>query len=446
MRIDSREIEPGDVFIALSGSIHDGHDYAELALRQGASLLIVREDQAAGIPGPKLIVPETAQALTQWAGWHRQQSDALVIGVTGSVGKTTTRELIHSALCGSFPGTRSRKNYNNDLGVPLSLLDIQPEHEFAVLELGASRRGEIARLSELAGPEIGVVTAIGSAHVESFGSLDGVMQAKGELIESLPSGGFAILNGDCPHLRSLARRATCRVIFVGEQLENHCRATAVAAAPEALEFQCDGRRFRVPIFGRHQLSNVLCAIAIGREFGIASAVLVDSLAEFQSVPGRSQVRRIGCWTVIDDSYNASPSAFTAAVNGLAEFPLPAHAQRIAVAGDMLELGDSATVEHFQLGRLLADAGIDRVLITGRFADDVARGAMSAGMSSHNISVARDWDTLLFLLECWLEPDDVVLVKGSRGLRMERIVTWLENSARQPREQQWVFAVPSRKSA
>lgn len=444
LRIDSREVRPGDIFAALPGSRQDGHDFAVQALAQGAALAMLQADRSAAIAGPKLIVQDTTRALTDWARWHRAQSDALIIGVTGSVGKTTTRELIHLALTGAHAGTRSRKNYNNDLGVPLSLLDIGPDHEFAVLELGAARRGEIARLAALAQPEVGVVTAVGSAHLETFGSLAGVMQGKGELLEALPPGGFAVLPGDSPHLRALAQRAACPVIFVGEQSENDLRASAVTITDRGLGFLLDGQQYHIPVFGRHHLTNVLCAVAIGRELGITGAVLAESLAEFQPVVGRSQVRRIGSWTVIDDTYNASPMAFSAAVQALSEMPTSSTARRIIVAGDMLELGTAAPAEHRLLGESIGQGRADRLFVTGQFADDVARGAISAGMSPHGIAVAQDWDTLLLLLECWLEPEDVLLVKGSRGMRMERIIDWLTVEAET--HPQFVYSAPVRKSA
>jgi UDP-N-acetylmuramoyl-tripeptide--D-alanyl-D-alanine ligase len=430
LTIDSRDVEPGDVFLALPGAQRDGHDFAADALARGAALVIVRSDHAPAVIGPKLVVADTKAALRHLADWHRRRCDALVIGVTGSVGKTTTRELIYSSLAPHHEGTRSRKNFNNEIGLPLSLLDIRPHHEFAVLELGAARVGDIAHLTELAQPEVGVITAIGSAHLATFGSIEGIMQGKGELLEALPAGGFAVLPGDCPKLRSMAPRAKCRVIFVGEGHDNHLRMTRIERLADGLTFHVDGHRYRLPLVSRHHLTNALCAIAIGREIGLAPQLLAEGLATFQGIPGRAHVKRIGDWTVIDDTYNASPTAFAAALETLRELPRSGSARRIVVAGDMLELGAAARDEHRCLGRRIAESGADRLLVTGDHANDVAQGAIAAGFPSHAIAVASHWDTLLMLLECWLEPGDVVLVKGSRGMRMERVIDWMTSAASQ----------------
>lgn len=441
LQIDSREIRPGDSFLALPGTKQDGHDFAAEAIARGALLVIARSDRAASFAGPKLTVADTQTALQALANWHRRRMEALIIGVTGSVGKTTTRELIHLMLQGQHPGVRSRKNFNNEIGLPLSLLDIEPHHEFAVLELGAARVGDLARLARLAEPEIGVITAIGEAHLETFGSIAGIMQGKGELLEALPPGGFAVLPGDCPMLRAMARRAKCRVVFVGTGDDNDLRADAIEQTEAGLSFQLDGQGYRLPIFGRHNLTNALCAIAIGKEIGIAGSLLSESLAEFKPAAGRSHLSRIGSWTVMDDTYNASPTAFAAALQTLRELPQAARGRRIVIAGDMLELGAAAQDEHRRLGDRIGRMRADRLLVTGDHADDVADGAISAGLPSHCIAAAKDWDTLLFLLECWLEPGDIVLVKGSRGMRMERIIDWMKNAS-----QEWSEPIPLRKSA
>lgn len=428
VQIDSREIQPGDLFLALPGSQRDGHEFVTDAIARGALLAIVRRDQASAMTGPKLLVTDAQTALQNLAKWHRHRMETLVIGVTGSVGKTTTRELIHQVLQGQHPGIRSRKNFNNEIGLPLSLLEIQPQHEFAILEFGAARIGDVALLAALSTPEIGVITAIGEAHLRTFGSVEGILQGKGELLDALPPQGFAVLPGDCPKLRAVSQRANCRVIFVGEGVENSLRATITESTHTGLRFQFDGHRYHLPMIGRHNLTNALCALAIGREIGIPHSQLAESLADFEPVAGRSSVRHIGSWTVIDDTYNASPLAFHAAVKTLMEYPLASHRRRFVIAGDMLELGTSARNEHRRLGETIGQSGIDRLLVTGDHADDVAAGALSGGMSSHHIAAAQDWDLLLFLLECWLEPEDVLLVKGSRGLRMERVIDWLHSIA------------------
>ena len=423
--IDSRDLQFGDVFWALKGEHHDGHDFVDQAFDREARLCVVSTDRAHRALGPILIVDETLAALGRFASWYRGRMDALVIGVTGSVGKTTTRELIFAALSSQYSGIRSRKNFNNLIGLPLSLLDLEPRHEFAVLEMGASALGDIRELCEMAHPEVGVVTAIGPAHLQTFGSLSGIVQTKGELLESLPSTGFAVLPGDIDVLRQMGDRAPCPVIFVGQGEGNQIRATEIEAHPGSLRFRCEGQNFEIPVNGRHVLSNALCAIGIGLEIGIHPQALATGLAQFTPAPGRGGLLRIGPWTVIDDTYNASPLSVAASCRMLRELVIPSARQRMLILGEMRELGETSAVEHERIGSLAADLKLDRLLVCGDFAADVARGAKQTGMKSHQIAAAPDAETLLAVLDCWLETDDVLLVKGSRATRMERVIDWLK---------------------
>ena len=422
--IDSRDIRPGDVFWALKGEHHDGHDFIPQAIERGASCCVTSHARDAAIHGSLLLVDDPLASLGRFARWYRGTLEALVVGVTGSVGKTTTRDLIHAALASEYEGIRSRKNFNNLIGMPLSLLDIEHQHEFAVLEFGASCEGDIRALAEIAVPEIGVVTAIGPAHLASFGSLDAIIRTKGELLDCLPPTGFAVLPGDDPILRQMADRAPCPVIFVGEGDDNHVRATRVRASFEGLQFEVDGDEFDVPLCGRHHLTNVLCAIAIAREIGVRPQSLAQGLSYFQPIEGRTCLKTIGPWTVIDDTYNASPTSVAAACRMMKDLELPGIGQRVLVLGDMKELGPTAADEHEQIGMLAARQRIDLLLACGDHADDIAGGAEHAGMDPHRIAAAPDIETAKAVLDCWLEPGDAILVKGSRATRMERIVEWL----------------------
>lgn len=426
--IDSRDVRPGDVFWALKGEHHDGHDFIPQALERGAACCVTSRSHGEAAGGSRLIVEDSLASLSRFARWYRGTLEALVIGVTGSVGKTTTRDLIHAALAAEYEGVRSRKNFNNLIGLPLSLLDIEQQHEFAVLELGAAREGDIRALAEIAVPEVGVVTAIGPAHLASFGSLDAIIRTKGELLDCLPPTGFAVLPGDDPILRQMADRAPCPVIFVGEGDDNHLRATRVRASFEGLRFEADGGEFDVPVCGRHHLTNVLCAIAIAREIGVSPKSLAQGLSYFQPIEGRTCLHTIGPWTVIDDTYNASPKSVAAACRMMKDLELPGLGQRIVVLGDMRELGPSAANEHEQIGELAARLRIDLLLACGDHADDIAGGAERAGMDPHRIAAAPDIETAKAVLDCWLEPGDTILVKGSRATRMERMVEWLRERA------------------
>jgi UDP-N-acetylmuramoyl-tripeptide--D-alanyl-D-alanine ligase len=427
---DSRTVLPGDVFWALKGDRHDGHEFAGEALRAGAQLVVCAAARADDLSGPKLVVDDTLAAFGRLARWYRHRQEALVIGVTGSVGKTSTKELIAAVLSRQFTGIRSPGNFNNEIGVPKSLLAIERHHEFAVLEMGAARVGDIRALAELASPEVGVITAIGKAHVASFGSVAGIVQAKGELLEALPRSGFAVLPGDDPVVRAMARRAPCRVVFVGEQPGSDVCAQQVVYNGRDLSFQVDGARYVLPQSGRHMLSNALLAVAVARELGVPEETIAAGLLDFTPAPGRGQALRCGPWLVIDDTYNASPTSAAAAGRHLASIQGPPRCKRYLVLGDMLELGALSADEHFHIGRLLGELRLDGVLAYGEFANDVARGAAAGGLRPGRLVATRDMQVLQAVLECWLEPGDIVLVKGSRGMHMERMVDWLFQAARQ----------------
>jgi UDP-N-acetylmuramoyl-tripeptide--D-alanyl-D-alanine ligase len=424
---DSRTVERGDLFWALRGERHDGHNFIGEAAQRGAVGCVA--DSAASIPTglPAALVADTIQGLKDFAHWYRQRRDALVVGVTGSVGKTTTREMIYAVLSARFDGCRSPKNYNNHIGLPLSMLEIHDSHEFAVLEIGASHVGEIRELAAVASPEIGVVTGIGLAHLESFGSLEQIASAKGELVEALPSAGFAILNGDDPNCQDLSRRAHCRTLTVGEQDHNTFRATTVQAVGPELKFHVDGGAFTVRAAGRHHLTGALVSVAIGRELGLTTRQIADGLSQFTPVNGRCQVRDLGASTLIDDTYNANPTSTEAACRLLGEWNTAG--RRILVLGDMAELGDQSAGWHQAVGRTAAEMRIDHLAAFGRYAADVARGALEQGMNSHAVAECDSLDVLLTVLDCWSEAGNVVLVKGSRSMQMERVSEWLAKQSK-----------------
>ena len=421
---DSRQTRPGDLFFALRGPRHDGHQFVAQAHAAGAVAAVV-EYRLPEVACPQIVVADTRRALEELAAWHRGQVDPLVIGVTGSVGKTTTRELLHSVLAAGHSGWQSRGNFNNEIGLPLTLLELTPAHDFAVLEMGAARRGDIAHLCRLAQPEIGVLTRIGPAHVETFGSLENILLGKWELVEALPQSGLAIINGDDPRLARQAAHAHCRLIRVGELPDNDLRASAVGFASGRLSFTADGTSWELPAPGRHTLVSALAAVALAREVGLTTQQIADGFARFHPLSNRCGVQSIGPWTVINDTYNASPLSLEAACELLKSYPAPR--SRLLVLGDMLELGADAAWWHFRAGELAAWNQVDRVLACGEFADDVARGALAAGMPIHHLATASRLEQLLPILDCWLSDDAVVLVKGSRATRMERVLDWLRES-------------------
>lgn len=429
---DSRSVRPGDLFWAIAGDTHDGHDYIDEAARRGAVACVGQLERIQTRLLPTVGVACTRAALCQFAHWYRHQQDALVIGVTGSVGKTTTRHMIHSVLSRRFAGVQSPKNFNNELGVPLSLMEIDAAHEFAVLELAASQSGDIRSLCEVALPEVGIITRIAPAHLTGFGDIDTILRTKGELLEALPESGFAVLNGDDERLRSIRGRAACPTFLVGERPDNDLIARSVRLGNGRLVFTVDNIEFEVPAVGRHHVFSALAAIAVGVELDLSTNEIWEGLQHFSAPAGRCRSLSIGSWTVIDDSYNASPASMQAACETLRGWET--RGRTILVAGDMMALGEQSRTYHTHFGQQVAACGIDRLLVLGKDAQTAADQACAAGMDAGCIGACEDIDTLRLHLEMWLSPGDVVLVKGSRGMRMERVIDEIRQLADAGQEQ------------
>lgn len=438
---DSRRIQSGDLFWALQGKRHDGHKFIKQSVTAGASLCVVAAEQGRRLDCPRVEVDDTLSALWRLANWYRKQFDVLVIGVTGSVGKTTTRRLITAVLSSRFAGMESPKNYNNEFGVPLSLLEIEGHHEFAVIELGASRTGDIAALTAVAQPEVGVITAIGPSHLDEFESIENIIRTKSELLSALPESGFAVLNGDDRNIRNMIDRANCPVILVGEKESNDLRATGIVVDNGWLGVHIEETEFRVPITGRHNVSSVLIAVAIGRQIGMSDKEINQGLRTFSAAPGRCRPLQIGPWTVIDDTYNANPKSMSAACRTIRDWRT--EASRILVLGDMLALGSWSDDFHRLLGEEVVRSKVDKLIAVGSQAALVAGNARRLGMDAGCLGACRDHELALLLLDCWLKPGDVILVKGSRGMRMEAIIEGLcrlaerQHTSESPQQQKHV---------
>jgi len=427
--IDSREVRPGDVFWALPGEQRRGDDFAADALRRGAAGVVVASPSVSPPAGRwALLVGDTRQALWQLAQHQRKQFAGSVIGVTGSVGKTTTRQMIHTVLGSRWSGTASPRNYNNVLGAPLSMLAWDYNDDYAVLEFGASQAGEIAQLAALCAPQIGVITRIGEAHLGGFGSRQSIAEAKAELLAALPSDGLVVLNGDDAQLRRLGRRSRAKIVWIGRTAECDLSATNVKSGGGWLNFEVDGRRVNVPVWGRHHLTAALAAYAVGKAYGLPAAEIADALARFESAPMRCEVSDLGPAKVINDSYNASPTAMRAALELLRDFDAPG--RRIVVCGDMKELGDEAPALHRELGtEVVTLCGADLLLACGEHAEDVVAGARAAGMPGERTIACRDPLDAVPHVRQSLGSGDVLLVKGSRAVALERIVAALQSPAR-----------------
>ena len=428
--IDSRRLQPGEAFVAIRGRRLDGHDFLDDALHRGASCLIVSREGswARGSPDvPVIRVPDTTIALGQLARAHRRRFPTPVIAVTGSCGKTTTKELIAHLLGGTGRVLKTEGTQNNHIGVPLTLLRLSGAHAFAVVELGSNHPGEIAYLASLAQPDVAVLTNVGPVHLEFFGSLAGVLQEKLSLLDALPGDGTAILPGDqlevCLEASKRLPSSVRRVTF-GASDRCDLQALDLQAAPWGTWMRLRDHlgRWTIPLMGYHNAENVLAALACVWALGVPLAQARERLATVEAVPLRSEVLKCRGMTILNDCYNANPLSVARAMETLCQLDVR---RRVAVLGDMLELGAHAVTAHHAIGRLAARLGVEVVLGVGEYAEAVAQGAQeSPEREEVELAAYHTVEALKQALPALLHEGDGVLVKGSRRLRMEQVTEWL----------------------
>jgi murE/murF fusion protein len=436
--IDSRSISAGELFVAIKGELHDGHSFTDAVIQSGVRGIVVNRDQIAAFPCEDwrkkgivcLAVKDTTRALGDLAALHRKRTNVLVVAITGSNGKTTTREMTAAVLSRRFNTLSSSKNFNNAIGVPLTLFTLNLSHHWAVVELGMNAPGEIDRLAEICRPEIGVITNIGPVHLEGVGSIDGVMRAKGELLPRIGPEGTAVLNADDHRVAKLAGRTDRSVLFFGKSKKAQIRALRVKASGVGTSFSLivpqSQTDIDLKIPGAFMVSNALAAAAVGYHIGLPAEDIKAGLENFQPLRGRMTILKSAKgFHILDDTYNANPESMKAALATLKG--LRKDKRGIFVIGDMLELGDQAESLHYDIGVVAARSGITRLYSTGAFADTVAAGARSENMNPQSIISGRKQE-ILNHLKNWLEPDDWILIKGSRGMRMEDIVQGLRQWA------------------
>lgn len=427
---DSRRIAKGDLFICLKGENYDGHQFAGAAVASGAAGLVIQGNAEAGLPAlsravPVIRVRDTLKALGDIARFWRRRIGVPVIAITGSTGKTTTKEMTAAILEQTGNVLKTEGNFNNQVGLPLTLLKLNRRHDVAVVELGTNQPGEIGRLTRIAGPDIGVITNIGPAHLEKLKSLDRIRKEKSDLFRKMSVRGTAVMNADDPALRFLSGQWQGKKITFG--LRRGADVTAVnlrKKKPPGLAFTLKIGRSRGAVelraAGEHNLCNALAAAATAAAFGADHGTICRGLASFRPLAGRFEIHALGNGAyLIDDAYNANPLSVREALRALQG--LKGRHRSAVVLGDMLELGGHAGRLHAGIGRLMAGAGVDRVFLKGDHCRATARGAVAGGLATDRVSFYEQSGEVLERLQAFLKKGDWVLVKGSRKMKMEEVV-------------------------
>ncbi len=418
--IDSRSVAPGQLFFAVKGERLDGHDFVEQALEKGAVAAVVEKEQLGRYARQSglLSVGDTLAALQTLATAVRKLWGKPLVAVTGSAGKTTTKEAIAHVLATRFRVLKSEGNFNNHFGLPLMLLKLEPEHDVAVIEMGMSHAGEIRALAKIAQPEIGVVTNVAAVHLEFFDSIADIARAKYELIESLPSSGTAVLNADDEYVSQFGRDFKGKVVMYGTRPTADVRAENIESrGSHGVEFDLVigsvRERATLPLVGGHNVLNAVAAVAVGVERGLKPSEAVAALATLAPADKRGQVLQLGNITAINDCYNSNPTALEAMVDALAAMPAK---RRIVVAGEMLELGPAGEELHRKAGQHIAEKKIDNLIGVRGLAQAMVEGAREAGVAAEFVATPEEAGT-------WLAREardgDVVLLKASRGVKLEK---------------------------
>lgn len=427
---DTRKLAEGVLFVALKGERFNGETFAGEALAKGAAGVLVSSDYRHGEKLGGTVIQagsDTQTAYQQIAAFHRKRFDIPVITITGSNGKTTTKDLTASVLGAKMKVLKTQANFNNEIGLPLTLLQLDEQHEAAVVEVGMRGLGQIAALAPVAAPNIGIVTNVGETHMELLGSMENIAKAKAELVEVIPSGGVVILNADNPY--TAAMDAKCqpdvKVVTFGIEQAADIKASDIESRGKETKFKCalekDGKahEFVLPMAGRHNVYNALAAIAAGVVMGLNAKEIQTGLSQLEMSKMRFEYKQIGKYAVINDAYNASPMSMKAALDTISEV---AKGRSVAVLGDMLELGDNEIELHRQVGRLVPESGVAALIAYGKLGEEIAAGAKEKGMSE--VYNAHSHEEAAELLHKLLHDGDTILLKASRGMKLEKILELL----------------------
>lgn len=426
---DSRNVASGDLFIPIVGERFDGHEFVDNALKSGAAGALTQKEVSLTAGGVIISVNDTLKAFGDIARYYREKFSIPVIAITGSVGKTSTKDMIAGVLAQRLNVLKTEGNFNNEIGMPKTILSLEDHHEAAVLEMGMRGLGQISYLSGIAKPQIAIITNIGLSHIELLGSRQNILKAKLEILDGLSSNGLVILNGDDDLLSGLRDLLKFRTVFYGIGEGADYQAYNIQTAGEhgsSYEISIKGKEYKVnvPVPGIHNIYNSLAAIAAGLEAGIPMEIIVDGILSYS--PGNMRQNIISCkgYRIINDVYNASPQSMEAAISVLKD--VAGSGRTIAVLGDMLEMGEWAEEVHSNVGRFAAAKGIDYIITVGENARYIAKGALEAGVSPEKVLAFDKNEEAAAILTSIIKTNDTVLAKGSRGMKMEEIVKWLTN--------------------
>ncbi|MDD4201943.1 MAG: UDP-N-acetylmuramoyl-tripeptide--D-alanyl-D-alanine ligase [Candidatus Omnitrophica bacterium] len=421
--IDSRKVKKGDLYIAIKGERFNGNDFVLEAYKKGAVCIIASKNTKDAVAVEKHIpvffVKDTIKNMGDIACFYRCKMDIPIVAITGSAGKTSTKEIIAFLLSKSYKVLKTEGTKNNFIGVPLTLFQLKKTHEVGVVELGTNSPGEISRLSQIVQPDVGVITNVGDAHLKGFKTRLNVLKEKKELINSLPDNGIAVLNGDDQLLNKI--KVHCKKVMFNIDKKSH--NDKYYDKKGALSFYVGSVKFTVSLIGKHNLYNVLCAVTVGQIFDIPLKKMALSLKKYRAEnKNRFFVSRKGRYTVIDDTYNSNPLSMQKAIESLDKI---GKNKKIIIVSDMLELGEQSKKLHIQIGKNIASAKIDKLITVGKEAAYIANGAIKNGMEKAHVFVFNEKESLYKQLFNILEPNDIILVKGSRKAKMEEVVRKIE---------------------
>lgn len=417
---DSRAVEQGCLFVPLKGETFDGHKFIPQACQAGAAGYLCGPVYSADCGGFAIRVADVNRALLNLAHWYRMQFSLPVVGLTGSVGKTTTKELIASVLEEQFCTLKTQGNFNNEVGLPLTLFGLRDTHRAAVVEMGMSHFGEIERLSLCARPDMAVITNIGVSHMENLGSREGILRAKCEILTGLAPGGSVFLNGDNDLLWGIKGTVPQAVYYGIDNKDCDLVAKEITVDRDGVSFVLDGDDYRIQLVGKHNVYAALAAIAVGRQLKMDKNSIKKGLFSYRTDGIRQHIQEKNGILLVSDCYNASPQSVRAAIDVLGT--VGAGRRKIAVLGDMAELGDSAPAFHRRTGEYAATHSVDCLLAVGRYAGDYLAGAQAAGLAA--AEGFSDNTAVIAWLDMHLQPGDAVLIKGSRVMKLEEVSNYL----------------------